>query len=223
MSIILAIETATTACSAAVWLSGDIKWRFEIAPQRHSEIILTFIDALLIEAGIQLKEVNAVAFGCGPGSFMGVRIATSIAQGIAYGINRPVIPVSTLQALAQSAYRKIKRERIIVGWDACMNSIYWGCYQADERGIMQAIMEDRLSKPATIEFIGDDWIAVGNAWEVYADFLKVSFKTAYPNIYPDAASVTLIASQKLIRGCTFQPEKAEPIYMLETVARKSGR
>lgn len=221
MSIILAVETATTACSAAIWLNGSIKWRFKIAPQRHSEIILTFIDELLIEAGIQLKEVDAIAFSCGPGSFMGVRIATSIAQGIAYGIEKPVIPVSTLQALAQSAYQKIERGRIIAGLDAHINSIYWGCYQADKDGIMQVIIEDRLSKPAAIAFSGDDWIAAGNAWEVYADFLKVPFKVAHSSIYPDAASVTLIANQKLIRGETFQPEKAKPIYILETVARKS--
>lgn len=223
MSIILAFETATTACSAAVWLNGDIKWRFEIAPQRHSEIILTFVDGLLIEAGIQLKEVDAVAFGCGPGSFMGVRIAASIAQGIAYGIDRPVIPVSTLQALAQSAYQKIKSERIIAGWDARMDSIYWGGYQADEQGIMQAVIEDQLSKPAGMAFAGDDWIAAGNAWAVYADFLKVSFKAVHSDIYPDAISVTLIANQKLIRDDISPPEKAEPIYIWETVARKSGR
>ena len=223
MSIILAVETATAACSAAIWLNGNIKWRFEIAPQRHSEIILILIDELLIEAGIQLKEVDAVAFGCGPGSFMGVRIATSIAQGIAYGIDRPVIPISTLQALAQSAYQKTKSERVIAGWDARMDSIYWGGYQVNEYGIMQAIIGDQLSKPAAIEFAGDDWIAVGNAWEVYANFLKVSFKAAHSNIYPDAASVILIANQKLIQGDIFQPEKAKPIYILETVARKSGR
>lgn len=223
MSIILAVETATTACSAAIWLNGNIKWRFEITPQRHSEIILIFIDELLIEAGIQLKEVDAVAFGCGPGSFMGVRIATSIAQGIAYGIDRPVIPISTLQALAQSAYRKIKSERIVVGWDARMDSVYWGGYQADEYGIMQAIIRDRLSKPTAITFSGDDWVAVGNAWEIYANFLKVSFKAIHSDIYPDATSVTLIANQKLILGDILQPEKAEPTYILETVARKSGR
>lgn len=188
MSIILAVETATTACSAAIWLNGNIKWRFAITPQRHSEIILIFIDELLIEVGIQLQEVDAVAFGCGPGSFMGVRIATSIAQGIAYGIDRPVIPISTLQALAQSAYRKIKSKRIIVGWDARMDSIYWGGYQADEYGIMQAIIRDRLSKPTAIAFSGNDWIAVGNAWEIYANFLKVSFRAAHSNIYPDATS-----------------------------------
>ena len=223
MSIVIALETATAACSAAVWLNGDIKWRFEIAPQRHSEIILLFIDELLIEAGIQLKEVDAVAFGCGPGSFMGVRIATSIAQGIAYGVDRPVISVSTLQALAQSAYQKIRSERIIAGLDARMDSIYWGGYQADEQGIMQALIRDRLSKPAAIAFAGDDWIAAGNAWEAYADFLKVPFKAAHSDIYPDAASITLIANQKLIRGDIFPPEKAEPIYIREIVARKSGR
>lgn len=223
MSIILAIETATTACSAAIWLNGDIKWRFEIAPQRHSEIILTLINELLTEVNIQLKEIDAVAFGCGPGSFTGVRIATSIAQGIAYGIDRPVIPVSTLQALAQSAYQKIKSRHIIAGWDARMDSIYWGGYQANEYGIMQTIIGDQLSKPASIAFAGDDWIAVGNFWEVYADFLKISFKAAHSNIYPDAVSVTLIANQKFVQGDVFQPEKAEPTYILETVAHKSGK
>ncbi|QTS83847.1 tRNA (adenosine(37)-N6)-threonylcarbamoyltransferase complex dimerization subunit type 1 TsaB [Coxiella endosymbiont of Amblyomma nuttalli] len=226
MSIILALETATAACSAAIWLDGNIKWRFDITPQRHSEIILTFIDELLIEADIQLQEVDVIAFGCGPGSFMGVRIATGIAQGVAYGIDRPVIPVSTLQALAQSAYEKIKRERIIAGLDAHMDSIYWGSYQADDQGIMQAVIRDQLSKPtptAMMTFAGDDWIAAGNGWKIYTDFPKVLFKEAYFDIYPNAASVALIANQKFIRGDIFPPEKVEPMYIREVVTRKLGR
>lgn len=153
MSKLLALETATPACSVALWLNGEITQQFEIAPQRHSDILLDRIDKLLSDAGMNLKNLDAIAFGSGPGSFMGIRIATAVAQGIAYGIDLPVIPVSTLQALAQVAYQKIKSERVIAGWDARMDSIYWGVYQVDYRNIMQAITGDHLNYPKDIEFL----------------------------------------------------------------------
>src|SRR5690554_2590516 len=100
---ILAIETATEACSAALLIDDAILERYELAPQRHNRLILPMIESLLAEAGIKISQVDAVAFGRGPGSFTGVRIAAGVAQGIAFGADLPVVPVSTLAALAQDA------------------------------------------------------------------------------------------------------------------------
>ncbi|MFW0078954.1 MAG: tRNA (adenosine(37)-N6)-threonylcarbamoyltransferase complex dimerization subunit type 1 TsaB [Coxiella endosymbiont of Haemaphysalis qinghaiensis] len=218
MSKLLALETATAACSVALWLNGKITQRFEIAPQRHSYIILDLVDELLSDAGINLRDLDAITFGSGPGSFMGVRIAAGVAQGIAYGINLPVIPVSTLQALAQAAYQKINSEQVIAGWDARMDYIYWGVYQADERKIMQAITGDHVDRPWDIQFLQGKWIGVGNAWPVYRSHLPSDFLFIEKEIYPDAASVAVIADRKFEQDDVLPPEKAEPTYIREKVA-----
>ncbi|PMB55016.1 tRNA (adenosine(37)-N6)-threonylcarbamoyltransferase complex dimerization subunit type 1 TsaB [Coxiella endosymbiont of Rhipicephalus microplus] len=219
MSKLLALETATPACSVALWLNGEITQQFEIAPQRHSDILLDRVDKLLSDAGMNLKNLDAIAFGSGPGSFMGIRIATGVAQGIAYGIDLPVIPVSTLQALAQVAYQKIKSERVIAGWDARMDSIYWGVYQVDYRNIMQAITGDHLNYPKDIEFLTKNEIGVGNAWALYRASLSPDFPFIEKEIYPEAASVAMIAHQKFKQGDVLAPQKAEPTYIRETVTR----
>ncbi|AAO90874.1 tRNA (adenosine(37)-N6)-threonylcarbamoyltransferase complex dimerization subunit type 1 TsaB [Coxiella burnetii] len=219
MSIILALETATAACSAALWLNGNIELQFEIAPQRHSDIILGMIDALLNKTQIELNHVDAIAFGSGPGSFMGVRIAAGVAQGLAFGIDRPVIPVSTLQVLAQAAYQKKKNEYILAGWDARMNSIYWGGYQVGSHGIMEPIILDQVSNPTDINWPDKDWLAAGNAWSIYQSFLKKSAPKMDADIYPDAASLALIANQKYLKGEVVPPEKSEPTYIRDQVTQ----
>lgn len=219
MSIILALETATSACSAALWLNGDVELQFEIAPQRHSGIILTMVDTLLEKNGIKLNCIDAIAFGSGPGSFMGVRIAAAVAQGLAFGIDRPVIPVSTLQTLAQAAYQKKKSQYVLAGWDARMNSVYWGGYQVDARNIMQPIIPDQVSDPANINWPDKNWFAVGNAWMIYRSAFKKAVSQADIVIYPDAASLTVIANQKYLEGDVLPPEKSESTYIRDQVTQ----
>ena len=100
---LLAFETSTEACSVAVWVDGQVRERFEIAPRRHTELVLPWAEALLAEAGISRSQIDAIAVGCGPGAFTGVRLAIGIAQGIALALDRPVVPVSSLAALAMRA------------------------------------------------------------------------------------------------------------------------
>ena len=123
MSIILALDCATDACSVALWSDGKQDECFDVVPRRHSDLILPMVDQLLIKASIALTEIDVIAFTAGPGSFMGVRLTTGVAQGLAFGARCPVIPVSTLQVLAQSAYQAIKVERVLAGWDARMGRI----------------------------------------------------------------------------------------------------
>ena len=221
MAKLLAFEAATAACSVALWLNGEVTQRLEIAPQRHSDIILSLVDKLLSDTQVHLKNLDAIAFGSGPGSFMGVRIATGVAQGIAYGIDLPIIPVSTLQALAQAAYQQINSKQVIAGWDARMNSIYWGVYQADARRIMQGITGDHVDYPKDIQFSKGKMIGVGNAWSIYRSSLPSDFQFIKEDIYPDATSVALIAQQKFKQGDVLPPEKAEPTYIREKVASPS--
>ncbi len=148
MPRILAIETATQACSAALLLdNGEVLSRLELAPRRHTALILPFIDALLSEAGIALNALDAVAFGVGPGSFMGLRLATSVAQGLAFGADLPVVPISSLRALAQVALLALPQEnKVLAGWDARMGEIYWGLYKRESTtGLACAVSFDGRS------------------------------------------------------------------------------
>ena len=222
MPTILALDTATDACSVALWVKGKPYEHFDVVPRRHSDLILPMIDALLAEANTSLADVDAIAFGCGPGSFMGVRLATGVTQGLAFGIDCPVIPVSTLQGLAQAAYQTTKAERIMAGWDARMGAIYWGAYRLGEAGIMQVAKEDALNDPAQIQLPSDEpWQAVGNAWNVYQEQLPVvelkNFILEPSTCYPRAAAIAEIAVQKHRQGEMLPADQVEPVYLRDKV------
>jgi len=220
---ILAFDTATTACTAALCQDNQVNELFEIAPRRHSELIIKMIDTLLANADIALQDVDAIAFGCGPGSFMGVRIATGIAQGLAFGSQKPVIPISTLQTLAQSAYQETQTSDILVGWDARMDEVYWGAYHLNEsNGLMEATVSDRLDKPRDIKLkVQKEYLAVGNAWALYeaslSEHLKQHITIQSEVIYPQAGPMTKIALEKYQQGDLLSAEKAEPTYLRNKV------
>ena len=122
---ILAIETSTELCSAALWLDGKVDAREEVAGQRHSELLLPMIDALLVSHGLKAVELDCIAFGAGPGSFTGLRIACGVAQGIAFGIDVPVIAIGTLAALAAAS----QAGRVVCCLDARMGEVYHAAYE----------------------------------------------------------------------------------------------
>ncbi len=145
---ILAIDTSTEACSAAISIDGDCIERFEIARQRHTELILPMIESLMNEAGFNSATAfDVLAFGCGPGSFTGIRIGTGVVQGIALGAGLRVAPVSSLAAIAQGACREHRQKNILAGIDARMQEIYWGHYQLDAQGFMQTSQAEVVGKP----------------------------------------------------------------------------
>jgi len=223
MTQILAFDTATNACSAALLINGEVRQRFQIAPRKHSELLLPMIDELFSQSNAQLMDCDAIAYGCGPGSFMGVRIATGIAQGLAYGVNIPVVPVSTLQALAQTAYMRTNEERVLAGWDARMEEIYWGAYQLDEKKIMQSVHPDSLNAPEVVKpFDNNVWFAVGNAWELYQEIIESNWQqqitVAKELIYPSAKAIAMIAATQWDQGKALPPEQARPVYLRNNIA-----
>nr|VFJ43935.1 MAG: tRNA threonylcarbamoyl adenosine modification protein YeaZ [Candidatus Kentron sp. FM] len=131
---ILAIDTATDACSVALHLDGDYREIHELAPRRHAEILLPRIRTLLSEAALSLRDLDALAFGRGPGAFTGVRIATGVIQGLAFGADLPVVPISSLHALAQGAWRERGEGNVLAAFDARMGEVYWGAYRLDAAG-----------------------------------------------------------------------------------------
>ncbi|MFZ4702392.1 MAG: tRNA (adenosine(37)-N6)-threonylcarbamoyltransferase complex dimerization subunit type 1 TsaB, partial [Candidatus Methylumidiphilus sp.] len=132
---LLSLETSTEACSAALYLDGEITERYQLAPQQHNKLILPMIQSLLAEADLKLHQLDALAFGRGPGSFTGVRIAAGIVQGLAFGADLPVAPVSTLAAMAQEVFAESDSQYALPCIDARMGEVYWGVYRRGNDGM----------------------------------------------------------------------------------------
>lgn len=199
---ILAFDTSTHACTAALQVGKKIYSRFQIAPNQHAALLLPMIQELLIDANITRTDLQAIAFGAGPGSFMGVRLATGIAQGLAFGLKIPVIPISTLQIIAQTAHEKTGAKKIIAGWDARMQEIYWGMYVCDEEGVMRAQQEDALCAPDQLDRNSFSALGFTFAGNIFSD-----------DTYPDAAAMLVIANSSYLRHETLSPELSHPHYV----------
>lgn len=215
---ILAIETATDACSAALLINDSIQEKYQVAAREHARLILPMVNSLLAEAGLKLSGLNAIAFGCGPGSFTGVRVAAGITQGLALGVDLPVLPISSLKIAAQSAYEKTQAKKVCVVFDARMRETYWGWYSIGHNGLMQEIIKDSLSKPEDINMPEDDcWFGAGSGWDVYAPFLIKTLGGKVKNfdgkIYPHAREAAKLACADYLAGKAISADKALPIYL----------
>jgi tRNA threonylcarbamoyladenosine biosynthesis protein TsaB len=226
---VLALEASGEACSVALKFKDKIIERHEVAPKRHTELMLPMVDAVLAEAGVALTELDAIAFANGPGSFTGVRIAASVAQGLALGANLPIITVSSLHGLAEVAREKFKCEKILVALDARIGEIYVGAYRMPENDISvefqregavsSSIFPDGLYVPWRIpEIVGDNWCGIGNAWlkygDVIPDYLAARVNCVTEEIHPHASAIARIACYEFAagrRGCV--AEAALPIYL----------
>lgn len=215
---LLALDTSTDLCSAALLIGDEIQQQWELAPQQHGQLLLLMISELLATAGLSLKQLNGLAFSCGPGSFTGIRIATGVIQGLAYSADLPVIPVSTLQTLAQTAWRTYQAKKVLACLDARMHEIYWGVYQLNEQQLMTAIVPDDICLPATISVPeGDHWYGVGDGWKSYEDILRNTCGKSLHQIDADckplAQDVVTIAKEYFIQGKYYSAEQALPIYL----------
>ena len=199
---ILAIETATEAFSVAVLAGDQLFSHHEIAPRRHAELLLPTVDRLLADAGITLSDLDAVAFGRGPGAFTGVRIAVSAAQGLAFGVDKPVVAVSTLAALAQEAL-DAGHAQVLAAIDARMNEIYAGCFTADADGLAVAAGEEWIGAAAEFHTAPGDWYPTGTG----------TANTALPT----ATAVARLARRDLAAGLATTAEQAQPVYLRNKV------
>lgn len=225
---ILGIETATEVSSVALCYSGKMFQRTISGPRQSAEQILLLIDSLFQETQLSLIECDAIAFSKGPGSFIGVRLAASVAQGLGVGANIPVIPVSSLHALAQVAFLQEGAPKVVAGWDARMGQIYWGVYSLSSEGCMQPDQADQLSTPEDMYF--DDSIKqharlVGNPWQQYASVLPASVTACREGkalYYPNATALVLIAEAYYRQGFFMAPEDIDIAYLRNAVARQPG-
>ena len=216
---LLAIETATEACSVALWLDGEIRERFEIAPRRHAELTLPWAEQLLAEAGVKKSQLDAIAIGRGPGAFTGVRLAIAIGQGIALALDRPVVPVSTLGALALQA----QGPRVLAAIDARMGEVYAAAFEVRD-GDMLALDTERVIHPETVELPGDvnGWQGVGTGFAAQEGALAARLGSRFSAIdaaaLPHAADVARLGALAFARGEAVAPEFAEPAYLRNNVA-----
>lgn len=222
---ILAVETATEACSAALFLDGEIIERCRLAPREHSRLILPMMQSLLDEAGIAVNRLDALAFGRGPGSFTGVRIAAGVIQGVALGAGLPVVPVSTLAALAQASIVRFEAEYAFPALDARMGEVYWGVYRKNAEGFVEPDGEERVVNadqvPCPDQAAG---IGVGSGWRAYPDVLKRRLGSRVSGIegdcYPTAGLIARLGIEGLKNDQAVSAELALPVYLRNTVARK---
>ena len=219
---ILAIETATEACSVALIHGQDIIARSEIAPRRHTELVLPMADALLAEAGIGRHALDAIAVGRGPGAFTGVRLGVSLAQGMALALDLPVITISSLAALALEAPED-EDAAILAVIDARMGEIYAACYRRDDNGGLIALDDERVCTPESLQLPdAPTWQVVGTGWAAYSTLLSARFtgvlRSADGARYPQAAHVAELAMREFNAGRIHAPELALPVYLRDKVA-----
>jgi tRNA threonylcarbamoyladenosine biosynthesis protein TsaB len=226
---ILAVETATEACSAALFLDGEIIERCRLAPREHSRLILPMMQSLLDEAGIALNRLDALAFGRGPGSFTGVRIAAGVIQGAALGADLPVVPVSTLAALAQASIVHFEAEYAFSALDARIGEVYWGVYRRNGEGFAEVEGAEAVVDANRVLFPDEAvGIGVGSGWQAYPDVLKKRLGSRVVRIegdrYPTAGFVVRLGVEGLKNDQAVSAELALPVYLRNTVAHKmAGR
>jgi len=231
---LIAIETSTEYCSVALHHAGRVFARSEHAGQTHSERLLPMLADILSEAGIALKDCEAIAFGAGPGSFTGLRIACSVAQGLAYGVDRPVVAVDTLKAMAEQLRSECTQlpepmaagTRVLAALDARMQEVYWALY-AWQGGEWQVQIAPTLSRPdrvkAELHYIQDleaapvHW-GCGNGFDIFAaELVPCVASVAGPNL-PDARAIAALAARCLARGEVTAATQAAPLYVRNHVA-----
>ncbi|MCM7565500.1 tRNA (adenosine(37)-N6)-threonylcarbamoyltransferase complex dimerization subunit type 1 TsaB [Enterobacter asburiae] len=223
---ILAIDTATEACSVALLNDGAVSAHFEECPREHTQRILPLVKAILTQGNTSLTDLDALAFGRGPGSFTGVRIGIGIAQGLALGAELPMIGVSTLATMAQGAWRMTGATRVLAAIDARMGEVYWAEYTRDEQGVWQGEETEAVLKPEAVterlQQLSGEWATVGTGWQAWPDMANDTGVTLVDGnmLLPAAEDMLPIACQLLAAGKTVAVEHAEPVYLRNTVAWK---
>ncbi len=222
---LLAIDTATEACSAALSIAGETLVRYEIAPRRHTKLILSMCEQLLDQAGVTLSQLDVIAFGRGPGSFTGVRIAAAVTQGMAFARDLPVAPISTLAGLAQEVMEVWNQPKVLAAIDARMNEVYWGYYTRDPDDLASVLGDEGVSKPALLPLLTGKWYGAGSGWKTYSDSMirriGADLQGYEGSLLPKAQYLIPLAMAMYQRGEVVSAELALPVYLRNKVADKS--
>jgi tRNA threonylcarbamoyladenosine biosynthesis protein TsaB len=218
MTTILALDTSTDHCSVAIWREGLLASRDEHLPRQHTRQLLPMVDEVLREASMSLRDVDAIAFGAGPGSFTGLRICLGFAQGLAYSVDVPLIPVSTLCAVALAASEQFSESDITVLQDARMNELYVGHYRGNTAAQISPVIQDRLLKPNDIS-VDASSLVVGDGLDLLSDEQQEALKPRYlGSVAPSARYIAALALPLFESGATVPAHLAEPVYLRNEVS-----
>ncbi len=223
---LLAVETSTEACSAALFIDGKVSERYELAPKEHTKLILPMIDSLMTEAGLKPQQLDALAFSRGPGSFTGVRISTGVIQGIALGADLPVVPVSTLAAIAQEFFDHNDDNVAYVAMDARMSEIFWGVYRRDAEGYAELIGLEAVTPAGQVAFPDLVGVGIGSGWGVYPQELMSRLAGLVSHYdadkLPRAGAIARLGARGFEQGMAVAVELAMPVYLRDKVAKKES-
>ena len=223
---ILALDTCTESCSAALFYQGQLFERVEMTQRGHSDLILGMMDELFRQANTTISEVEVLAFGRGPGSFTGVRVGVGVAQGIAFARDIPVVAISSLAAVAQEAAEQFEQEYIAVAMDARMGEIYCASFQVVD-GLVQLLDEERGCPPEQFMPQSEqEWLAAGTGWGVYLQQLSDNFagklSEVSVSLFPQSRNIIKLAQPEIDAGHMVSADKATPVYLRNNVAKKKG-
>ena len=230
---ILALDTATENCSVALLIGRRLIAREQRLDHGHAEHILPMADELLKEADVSLGALSAIAFGRGPGSFTGVRLAASVAQGLAFGAGLPVVPISDLRALAQRVMElDAAVTRVLVSNDARMHEVYWGCFERPAAGgFAAAVQDEQVGKPAAVT-LPASWPgtkravhAAGSGFAAYPELrsaLAAHLDRVHEALLPRAAEIARLAGPEVASGRVLPAEQALPVYLRDDIAHATG-
>ena len=214
---LLAVETSTELCSAALLRSGELFVEEALAENRHSELLVPMIRRLLDRSRLKPADLDGIGFGQGPGSFTGIRIACGIAQGIAFGAGKPVVPVPSLLALAEQSNER----RVLVAFDARMDETYLAAYARDGEDWLEVIAPCLADRQVLPELPGRSWVASGSGFDRF-DWLRVHYRdsiaTRIEGDLPRAGAIARLAVRRLAKGQGVPPERAAPLYLRDKVA-----
>lgn len=224
MSLILALDSSTDACSVALFADGQLSAHFELAAKSHTQRLLPMVDELLQRNNLKLGDLNAIAFGRGPGSFTGLRICIGIVQGLAFGAHLPVIPVSTLEAMALGYYRANPQVNfpVVVSLDARMDEVYWAAFARDGESVV-SMSEEFVMKPEllaeqdVIRSLAGQFVAAGSGWH-YPAMQALAAATIVVDVQPNAEDMALIAAQVWSEGGAIDVLDAQPVYLRDTIS-----
>jgi len=219
---VLALETSTEYCSVALWQDGVVIERCELAGQKHSEVLIEMVDLLLRDAGATLAQLDGIAFGMGPGSFTGVRIACGVAQGLALGANLPVAGVCTLEALAEAS----GKSRVIAALDARMGELYFAAYEKRD-GVWITVAAPRLCRPEDAPVLqGVGWFGAGSGFAVHGAVLGERYAGRLQGVdggaVPQAAAIAVLGAARFALGRGVDAAEALPLYLRDKVALKTS-
>ena len=221
---LLALDTATECCSVALLTAAGVLEDHRLAPRQHAALILPMIEGLLAEAGLTRHALDVIAFGRGPGAFTGLRIAAGVAQGLALGLDLPVMPVSTLAALAQAS----AAQRVLAALDARLGEVYFGYYTRGGDDLVVADAADGLAPPDAIALPTDPaWrgVGIGPGWGAYGEVLGARLghhiDTVDADVQPRAGGLARLAAAAHARGEAVSAELALPVYLRDRVTHGS--